>query len=255
MQGGILSFYTRLIFCSWIFRLHAFKNRYIINFLPGSLSVWATPLNFVPKVSASLAPPPCPSLDKNPQKLDSNLRNSISQVPGNPLRASPDCVSLLLPPPPPAPRRWCLLSGICFTVPCFPLWGHLLCMCPQTSYHLVWHVFELHKHGITLHVLCLCNRIFWFWDSFKSMGIIVVHSFLRCLILFRQLCDAYTSPQISSSAIGLCFAIYGTSPPPSVCLGRAPLGVAWQSRAHGCGSSCCHHFWGMVHYWSDMSWS
>lgn len=136
VQGGIQSFYTCLVFCSWMFLLHSFKNHCIRKFLLWSLSVWATPLNFVPEVRASLAPPPRPGPDKNPQKLDPNLRKRISQVPVNPLSASPDCFSLPLPAlPHPRDDACCLdrlLLGTCFIMPDFPLWG--------TSFTLV------HKH-------------------------------------------------------------------------------------------------------------
>lgn len=133
VQGGIPSFYTCLVFYSWMFLLHLFKNHCIRKFLLWSLSVWATPLNFVPEVCASLAPPPRPGPDKNPQKLEKeNITSSCKPF---------KCISWLhfssssCPPP---PQRWCLLSGqVAVGNLFYHVWlflvGHLMYTCPQTS--------------------------------------------------------------------------------------------------------------------------
>lgn len=95
--------------------------------------------------SPGLAPPLSPGPDKNTQKLNFDLRNRIWQVSERPL-----CALLIafLPFPPEME-----LSSICLTTSYFSLWD-TSCVCLETMHGLVLHVFELHKGGIILHVVC-----------------------------------------------------------------------------------------------------
>lgn len=152
----------------------------------------------------------------------------MSQVSGNPLCASPCCVSSLRPGDGAVQNSfdWVVLFFV----------GHLLCLCLETRHGLVSRVFQLANSGIILHIVCLffLKWIFQLWDSFKSMGIIVVHSFLCCLIPFHQLYNTYFSPQMSLSAVGLWFAIPTTSQLLSVWQGQAIAVTACPSSSHRC---------------------